>query len=268
MGRRGRPRSVDDAGHLGPAAVHQRPDALPDRPSGRSRGEPHGHLRADVRAAGRLAGRPRGAPRRGGGERAHRAGQRRRGRRLEGFAARRGVRHLERRPDGCQHRPAHGRQVVRRVVHRRPGPVVARRPAAIRVRVSDAADLSGRRPGDRRPGRRSDDRHARARRPRRVRGWRRPGRLAGRGVARGRGRGLPRLARVARSPRGATRARATVVVPPGLASEWHAIRRRAGSRLGGDVRLAGRADARAGLVARRRPGRHAVVGRDAPVSGA
>ena len=68
VGRGRRPRLLDDAGHVGPADLHQRPDAVPRSPARDARGEPDRRLRAVVRGPGRLgrasgscstSGRPR-----------------------------------------------------------------------------------------------------------------------------------------------------------------------------------------------------------------
>ncbi len=57
LGRGRRPRLLDDAGHLGPPDLHQRPDAVPASAARHARGEPDRRLRALVRGAGAWAGR-------------------------------------------------------------------------------------------------------------------------------------------------------------------------------------------------------------------
>ncbi len=86
---------------------------------------------------------------------------------------------------GVQRPPADGGEVVRRLVHRGPGPVVARRHHAAGVPVRDRADLP-RGPRDRRrPRRRSRHRDGQARGRRGLPGRSPGGRLAGRGDGRG-----------------------------------------------------------------------------------
>ena len=57
LGRDRGPRLLDHAGHLGPAALHQRPDALPGPATGDPGREPDGRLRAHVQAARGVGGR-------------------------------------------------------------------------------------------------------------------------------------------------------------------------------------------------------------------
>ena len=164
VGRGRRPRLLDHAGHVGPADLHQRPDAVPRSPARDARGEPDRRLRAVVRGPRRL-GRPAGrAPRGGRRERAAGRGQRAGRRDQQGLASRGRVRgHPTCSRPGANDAAADRREVVRRLVHRGPGPVVARRHHAPGVPVRDRLDLS-RGPGGRRgAGGRRVDRHAVAR---------------------------------------------------------------------------------------------------------
>ena len=192
------PGRLDDAGHLGPAHLHQYPDAVPAAAAGGPSREPDRHLRANVPPPGRVGRSPGRPARRGGRERADRGARWRGGWRLQGFAPRRRVR-----PHGppWRRRRAHAAadrgQVVRRNVHRGPGPVVARRDHTLRVPL---------RHGTRVPRRRGDRCGARRRRLHRHPGPGGPRRLAARpagsGLAR---RGLDREPGLVAGRRGAPR---------------------------------------------------------------
>ena len=137
----------------------------------------------------RLGGPAGRAPRRRRGERPDRPRQRRGRRAQQGLPPRRRVRRHRPRQAGPEHADAPGREVVRRDVHRGPGPVVARRDHPVGVPVLDRAGLPRRHPGDRRAGRRPPDRHARPRRAASASPAIEPAsRLDGRGAARGRRR--------------------------------------------------------------------------------
>ena len=137
---------LDAPGDLGPAAVHQRPDALPGPAAGATGAQ------SDRPSTGRTfelpaswsvaAGRP---PRRGGRERPARPARRCRRRREQGFAPGGRVRRDRPRPAGHERPRAPRRQVVRRDVHRGPGPVVARRHHPLGLPVLDRAGPPGRR---------------------------------------------------------------------------------------------------------------------------
>jgi hypothetical protein len=142
---------------------------------------------------GRSAHRP---PRGGRRERPARASQRTRRRHQQGLAPRGRVRSL--RPGGsrAEHAHAAGGQVVRRELHRGPGPVVARRDHAVRLPLRHVAGLPGGHPGGRGTRRRRHDRYPPAPGRRRVRGCPR-GRLEGGGPprsTRARGDGRARYA--------------------------------------------------------------------------
>ncbi len=115
-----------------------------DRPPNVPDGEPDRHLPAPLRAAGpdgervvlHFGGSRGGAVRRA---------QRRAGRHPQGRAHARRVRRDASSLGGRQRAGLRGRPVVRRELHRGPGPVVARRPAARRVPVRDAARAHRRR---------------------------------------------------------------------------------------------------------------------------
>ena len=243
---------------------------FPDLPAGRARGEPTGVYERTFELPAALAGRPRGAPRRRRGERAASS-------QVNGVEV--GVSkdsHLAAEFDitsavsaGREHAPADGRQVVRRDVHRGPGPVVARRHHALRLPCTRPAGLPRRHPG--RSAGLADDlttgtleldvlvafaggeptAGGSRRRSRAVDGAFRASR------------------RVAPLPRGATRARATVAaVLQRLASEWHAI----DDELAADwaAMSAGRSSRRRRLVRRRVdvPDVTPWSAEDPPVSGA
>ena len=55
--RDGRPGRLDDAGHVGTPALHERPDAVPGRPAGDPGAEPDRRLRADFEVPEAWAGR-------------------------------------------------------------------------------------------------------------------------------------------------------------------------------------------------------------------
>ena len=114
LARHRRPGRLDDAGHRGPAPLHERPDAVRGRAAGGPRRQPDRALRALVRAPGGVDRPARRPPRRGGRERADRPAQRPRGRDQQGFASRRRVRRDGRAPARHEHAHAQGRQVVRR----------------------------------------------------------------------------------------------------------------------------------------------------------
>ncbi len=160
---------LDAAGHVGPAALHQRPDAVPGPAARDPRGQPDRALRADVRAAGGLGRPARRPPRRGGGERAAGARQRPGRRDQQGLAPCRRVRHHRAGPGWRQRCPSDRRQVVRRDLRRGPGPVVARRDHPLGRAVRHRPRPPRRRRGDRGSRRRPDDRHARADRRCRLR---------------------------------------------------------------------------------------------------
>ena len=185
LARDRRARLLDDAGHGRPAPVHQRPDALPGRGAARPGGQPHGRLRARLRAPDRLGGAARRAPRRGRRIGRHRRAQRAARGHRQGFAPGLGVRRQRRRRGRSERAAPDRREVVRRHLHRGPGPVVARRPDALGLPVRDAARVPGRRGRDGRAGR----------------GRRRPARLDARGPGRRPAR-RPRAGLARRGPAG------------------------------------------------------------------
>ena len=70
VGRGGRPEPLDDGGHLGPPALHERPDAVRGPPAGRSRSSTRPASTSASSRSRRLLGRTAGrAPRRCGRER-------------------------------------------------------------------------------------------------------------------------------------------------------------------------------------------------------
>ena len=164
------PGRLDATGHLGPAALHQRPDAVPG--VGRRRcprsSRPGVYERSFVAPAawrGRRVVLHVGAAEsvlivRLNGDR---------DRAQQGLASRRGVRRHRRGHARTHERPAPDRrQVVRRDVHRGPGPVVARRHHALGVPVRrPTRSTSPTSVADRRPRGRPHDRHARPDRGRR-----------------------------------------------------------------------------------------------------
>ena len=124
---------------------------------------PTGVYEREIEAAGRLGGAADRAPRRRRRERPDRLDRRRATSGISKdshLAAEFDVTDARR---GARPAPADaaGREVVRRDVHRGPGPVVARRDHPLRVPLRDGAGLPRRRPGDRRAGRRPHDGHAR-----------------------------------------------------------------------------------------------------------
>ena len=160
---------LDDAGHVRQAPLHERPDAVRRQSAARPRGQPDRDLRADVRAA-RIVGRPADRPPgRCGREPPRRPSQRRPGRTEQGFAPGRRVRPDRPRRRRDEHAPAAGHQVVRRHLHRGPGPVVARRHHPVGLPVRHGPRPPCRDQGDRRPRRRPPDRHSRVPRRGRVR---------------------------------------------------------------------------------------------------
>ena len=167
--RRGRAGLLDDAG-LRPADLHERDHAVRRVPAERSRAEPDWLLPHHLRRPGRV---DRPARRVAHGRRRQRAaavGQRHRGRHQQGLAPRSRVRHHRARPLR-RAEPARraGRAVVRCVVRRGPGPVVARGPPPRGLPLQHAAHVPERRARDRVAHARPRHRHARPARQRAVR---------------------------------------------------------------------------------------------------
>ena len=184
LGRGAGPERLDDVGHLGPAPLHERPDAVRRSAADRPRAQPDGDLRTRVRGAGRLGEPACRAQRRRRRERPHRRAQRRGDRGRQGRAPRLRVRPDRSTPAGSEHPPAARREVVRRDVRGGPGRVVARRDHPVGVPVRDGGGPPRRHPGHGRSRRRPDDRHVRPRGHGRLPGRRAAAGLDARGHAR------------------------------------------------------------------------------------
>ena len=251
-------RAVDPPGHLGPAPLHERPDALPGARRRRSRARTRPASTSarsscprpwPAAASSSTSGRPRASC----------------WSRVNGVDV--GVSkdsHLAAEFDVTEHlrpapeRPAPDRrEVVRRDVHRGPGPVVARRDQPLGLPVRDRAGLHRRPRRDGRPGRRPDDRHARPDRRPRVRGRRRAaGRLHRRGRdpgLAGAGDGRDRAARRAGRGRSPTITRRHVVGGPAAVADDPEAWERGAPRRDPAAHRAGLVRARRSRASRRGP---------------
>ena len=256
--RGGRPRRVDDGRDLGPAPLHERPDAVRGPAARRS---PRSTRRASTSASSRsrrpgpagasssTSGRPRACSSSslngdeiGTGKDSHLASEFDLTDRL---------------------RPGSNTLTLRVVkwsdahLRRGPGPVVARRDHPTGLPVRDPRRVPRRCAGRRRAGRRPVDRHARPDRDRRLPGPRAATRLDRRGGARGHGRdpaGRRDLDRPP-EPRGLDPRRPAADVP----SRSGLLPRRGRARVGRRPPPDGPAARRPRHLARRGPGRPALV---------